>query len=143
MAELDELIAQTEKVIGTPESFAEQKYQGQTRLLGNATQQRIGNLKDISVEVLREMGVCNELLFPSNPIAEAANLFGGTRYEHCINQLNGQSLQLPGRVDENGVVSEPIWLSFDECFSDLHDRKQVLDRTSKRWATASNRSDRT
>ena len=127
VAKTEELIAHSERVIGTRESFADQNYQGQTLTLGSSTHQRIGNLKDISTEVLREIGLCYELLHPSNPIAEATNLFSSARYEHCINQLNGQTLQIPGRVDENGVVGEPIWMTFDELFSDMYERKRVVD----------------
>ncbi len=131
VAKIDELIAESETVIGSPESFAERNFQGQTLLLGNAAQHRIGNLKDMSVEALREIGSCYELLHPSNPIAEATNMFTTARYEHCINQLNGQTLQVPGRVDDRGVASEPIWMSFDEFVSDAHERKKVLSLNLK------------
>jgi len=123
LAKVDEVVTESETIVGTPESFSESKYEGETLRLGNWTHQQIGDLKTMASEANRAIESCHELIQPSNPIAEAANMFTGARYEHCVNDLNGKTLHVPGRRDETGVASEPIWLSFDQFFTDLHDRK--------------------
>ena len=123
LEKVDEILAYSDKVIGSKEAFLERGFEGNTLHLGNTTLQKIDNLKTMSSEVERAIGSAYELLHPSNPLAEATNMFTATRYEHCIEGLNSKTLQVPGRVDEHGAVQESAWMTFDEFFSDLHDRK--------------------
>jgi hypothetical protein len=123
LEKVDEILARSETILGSRESFGERKFEGQTFALGQETFQRLENLKDISKETRRVLDLCHELLHPSNPIAEAANMFARTRYEHCLSQLNGKSLQVPGQVTTDGKTALPVWMTFDELFSDLHSRK--------------------
>ena len=123
LAKIEEVITESETIVGTPDSFAEKQFEGETLHLGNATHAQIGDLKAMTSEANRVVDFCHELIQPSNPIAEAANMFTGARYEHCVNDLNGKTLHVPGRRNESGVVDESVWMSFDEFFTEIHLRK--------------------
>ena len=117
---VDKVVERAQQVIGTRETFASQKYEGTTLKLGQTTHQKIENLKLMTTEATRVIDFAHELIHPSNPIAEAANMFSGARYEHCMNELNGKTLKIPGPIEDDGKQSEAQWVSFDELTQVLH-----------------------
>ena len=117
---VDKVVERAQQVIGTRETFASQKYEGTTLKLGQTTHQKIENLKLMTTEATRVIDFAHELIHPSNPIAEAANMFSGARYEHCMNELNGKTLKIPGPIGDDGKQSEAQWVSFDELTQVLH-----------------------
>lgn len=120
------VLEESESVVGTLESFSDARYEGATLALGNSAHLQIAQLKHMNSEALRAMDACDSLLHPSSLLAEAANMFSSSRYEHCINNLVGKSLRGPGELDAAGVPTEPRWMNFDEFFSDVHQRKNGL-----------------
>ncbi len=123
LEKVDEMILQSEKIIGTDSSFKAKKYTGRTQLLGNQTHQQIESLRQLATEARRVIDYAGILLHPANPIAEAANMFSGARYEHCVNELNGSSLQIDGPFDSSKQKGGLIWVTFGEFFSKLHQLK--------------------
>ena len=108
---LQAINAEKTKIIGSPESFAERNFQGMTRSSGQAILDEVNRLNQMESETRRVFDHAAELIHPSNPIAEAANMFSGARYEHAVNELNGKSFQ-----HTNDQSTNPTWISLDEMF---------------------------
>jgi len=123
LEQVDQILNRSEQVIGTPESFAQKKFSGQTLALGGTTHKEIAGLKSMSSEAQRAIGSAESLLHPASLVAEATNMFSGARYQHCIEQLSGSSLQIP-RSDQPDSEAGPEWVTFAEFFSELHERKK-------------------
>ena len=129
LEQVDQILTRSEQVIGTPESLAQKKFAGQTLMLGNSTHRDIEGLREMSSEAQRAIETAGALIHPSSPLAEATNMFSSARYRLCVDQLNGSSLQVP-RSDQTDAKSDsPGWVTFNEFFNELHNRKKTA--TSK------------
>lgn len=118
----DRVVARAGEVLGARESFGKQNYQGQTLALGRKILQDIEDLAEISREAQRVLEACSELLHPANPIAEAANMFTVSRYEHCLNLLNEKSLRIVDSTGEHDAMGKPAWVTFETMLSQWHAR---------------------
>jgi hypothetical protein len=140
LAEMQKTRRRSESILGDAESFAAKQFSGSTLKLGNETMAQLQLLNTLSSESSSVIATAHGLLQPPNPLAEAANMFSGARYEHCINLLNGNSLRLPAEAitvadtqSADGFwkkqAPEPIWLSFDQFFKVTH--AQIAETNEK------------
>ena len=124
LARVEEVFEKAKQVVGTPDSFAKRGFEGKTLELGNEAHRNIASLGDKSNEARNVIGSAYSLLHPSNPIAEAANMFSGARYEHCVNLLNGESFRSSNRSGYDNSDGEKEsnpneWVPFDQFVTEM------------------------
>ncbi len=132
------LFERSGEILGSKEKVAQRGYSGTTRELSDRTFDDVDDLLVMSNEVERVMDQARELIYPTNPFAKLANLFGGARYERGVNRVSGEPLRftrdkgLPLVIKRDSEASangaggdaepESISLTFEEVFAAFHDR---------------------
>ena len=127
---VEPVIREAEQVIGTKAAFSQMGFAGQTLELGTRALEKVQLLEDMGEEAKSVIATAYQLLHPSNPIAEAANMVSASRYEHCVRLLSGQSLRARSDIDgsdETAKSGQTSWISFSEFFANL---RRMGDETS-------------
>lgn len=129
--QLSHVFDRVREVVGEREAFRQRGLTGDSAKLGELILQQVDGLEAMSAELHRVLSEGDALLHPAGPLAQAANMTSTSRYLHCLNLLNGPSLQIdrfPGLDDMPGSS----WVSFDGFFSLMHQRRvetqQNVDR---------------
>ena len=131
LANLARLEERMERVLGTTETFLARNFAGLTLTLGRQTFDHWKAIDTLAAQLNQLMASAELLLYPANPLAEAANLFSTSRYEHCLNLLNGESIHRlePGLGDSNHSNQESLtadsWLTLEQAFQELRHRIQA------------------
>ncbi len=123
-AELDaihSIIDRTGEVVGSEQIFAEKKFTGETLQLGHRAIANVNVLREMSAEANAVISSAYRLLHPANPIAEFSNMFSASRYEYCVNLIDGESLHLPVPSTEL-PDSSPKLTNFDQFFQAMRQR---------------------
>ena len=120
--QIEPVVKRLEQVIGSKSAFAQMGFTGQTLDLGTRTLKCVQTLQDMGEEAKSVIAAAYQLLHPSNPLAEAANMISAGRYEHCVRMLSGPSLSTSSNVGvstETPLTEQSAWITFGEFFTNL------------------------
>ena len=134
LAKLRSIFERCEQTLGSPTEFAAQKFSGVTQELGTQILNNVSLLNDMTHEAKAVVATAHRLFYPTNPLAEMANMFSRSRYDHGVNLLDGESLSLPpalaiGTDSQSQMPLESALLTFDHFFRKLRQTRQVTDQS--------------
>ena len=127
---ISETLELAREVVGDHSSFQQRELQGESRELGELILRQIDGLEAMSSEMQRVLTECDELMHPTSPVAQAANMLTTSRYLHCVNVAQGKSFQSLAFPQDETTSS---WLGFDEFLGLMQRRRAITESNLKRF----------